>query len=61
MGGLPAELDAGPGRLGALVEEEHLREVIAETRARLVVGPGNGARCTDGEGGRLSEFRDGRG
>jgi hypothetical protein len=60
MGGLPAELNASPGRLGALVEEKHLREVIAETRARLGLGPGNGTRCTDGEGGGLSEFCDGR-
>ena len=46
MGGLPAELDACSGRLGALVKEKHLREVVPETRARLLVGAGDGARCT---------------
>ena len=35
MGGLPAELDASPGRLGALVEEEYVGEVLTETRACL--------------------------
>src|SRR5271167_2661297 len=60
MGGLPAELDAGPGRLSALVKEKHLREVITESRPRLVVGAGDGARCPYSDRGRLSEFCDRR-
>lgn len=40
MGGLPAEFIAGPGRIGALVEEQHLGEVLTQTRASLALDPG---------------------
>ncbi len=58
--GLPAELGSCPGRSGALVEQQHLREVIAETRASFLVGTGDGARCARSDGGCLCEFRDRR-
>src|ERR1700730_18172705 len=53
VGRLPLELGTSPGRLGSLVEEEHLREVVPDTRTRLVFGAGDGTRRTDGEVGRL--------
>ena len=59
MGRLPAELGAGPGRVGALVEEEDFGEVIAEACPGLRVGAGDRARGAVRDGRRLGEFGDG--
>ena len=37
MRGFPAELRAGPGRGGALVEQQHLGEVVTQARTGLAV------------------------
>src|SRR3954465_8268324 len=44
MGRVPVELGACPRRVGALVEQEHFGEVVAQARPRLGVGPGHGSR-----------------
>ncbi len=60
VGRLPVELEAGPGCPGALVEKEHVGEVLTKTRSGLVVGARDGARCADHDGGGLGEFGDRR-
>ena len=48
VGGMPIELGASPGGVGALIEQEHLGEVVAQARPGLVVGAG--ARLVAGTG-----------
>ena len=37
---MPIELGSSLGCVGALIEQEHLREVVAQARPSLVVGTG---------------------
>src|SRR5215204_1722314 len=60
VGGLPIELGACPRRVGALVQQKHLGEVVAQARPRLGVGAGDGSRRADRDGGRLGQLGDGR-
>lgn len=38
MGRMPAELGPGPGRVGALVEQQDFGEVVAQAGPCLIVG-----------------------
>ena len=60
MGRRPAELGAGPGRVGALIEQQDFGEVVAQARPSLLVGTGNRSRSAGGDGGRLGELGNGR-
>jgi hypothetical protein len=35
---MPIELGSSPSRVSALIEQKHLREVVAQARPSLVVG-----------------------
>ena len=60
VGRLPAELGASPGRVGALIEQKHLGEVVAQARPGLVVGARNRARSAGRDSGRLGYLGHGR-
>ena len=53
---MPIELGASPGGVGALIEQEHLGEVVAQARPGLLGGAGDRARSAGvvpDEGGDL--------
>src|SRR6266702_1548233 len=60
MGRMPAELGPGPGRVGALVEQQDLGEVVAQAGSGLVIGPGDRSWRAGGDRGRLGQFGHGR-
>src|SRR5258706_115485 len=60
VGWLPAGWGAGPFRGRALIEQEHLGEVVTEPCARFGVRAGHGSWRTCRHCGGLSEFRHGR-
>ena len=53
MGWIPAELVPGPGRVGALIEQQDLGEVVAQAGPGLIVGTGDRSRGAGGRRGRL--------
>jgi LuxR family transcriptional regulator, maltose regulon positive regulatory protein len=57
---VPVELIAGPGRVGALIEQQDLREVVAQTGSGLLVGTGDRARGIGRDRGRLGQLGHGR-
>ena len=57
---MPIELRSSLRRVGALIEQEDLGEVIAQARPSLLIGPGHRARSAGRDGGRLGQFGDGR-
>src|SRR5215207_2701801 len=60
MGGSPVELVSGLCRISALVEQQDLGEIVAETCPRLVIGAGNGSRSAGRDGGRLGQLAGAR-
>ena len=60
MGRRPIELGSSPGCFGALVEQEHFGEVVAQARPSLLVGARDRPRSAGCDGGRLGQLRNGR-
>src|SRR3954467_10252099 len=58
--GGPAELCTSLVRDDALIEQQDVREIVAQARPGLVVGTGDSPRCADRDGGCLGQFRNGR-
>ena len=61
MGGLPTELGPSPGRRRTLIVQQHLGEVVAEARSRLVIGARDRSGSADGNRGGLGQLGNGRG
>ena len=59
MGRVPAELGPGPGRVGALIEQQDLGEVVAQAGPGLIVGTGDRSRGAGGHRGRLRQLGHG--
>ena len=57
---MPIEPGSGVGCVGALIEQEHLREVIAQARTGLVVGTWYRAWSADRDSGGLGDLGDRR-
>ena len=57
---MPTELGSSLGRVGALVEQEDLGEVVAEACPGLIVGAGDRSGSAGRDRGRLGELGDGR-
>src|SRR6478609_6916552 len=60
MGWTPIELVLSPLGRGALIQQQHLGEVIAQACASLVIGAWDGSRSADRNGGCLGELGHGR-
>jgi len=45
---MPAELGPGPGRVGALIEQQDLSEVVAQAGPGLAIGTGDRSRRSIG-------------
>src|SRR5690348_18323454 len=56
MSWTPIELVLSPRGRRALIEQQDLREVVAQACASLVIGTGDGSRCADRHGGRLGDL-----
>ena len=57
---MPVELGSSLGRVGALIEQEDLGEVVAQARPGLIVGAGDRSRSAGRDGGRLGQLGNGR-
>ena len=60
MGRRPIEFGSSSGRVGPLIEQEHLGEVVAQPRPSLIVGARDRPRSADRDGGSLGQLRNGR-
>src|SRR6266566_7898237 len=56
---MPAEFGPGPGRVGALIEQQDLGEVVAQPGPGFIIGTRDRARGADGDRGRLRQLGDG--
>src|SRR5689334_165635 len=56
---MPAEFRPGPGPVGALIEQQHLGEVVAQAGPGLIVGTGVRSGGTDGGRGCLRQLGHG--
>src|SRR5207249_9922699 len=56
MGRGPAEFGSGPGRVGTLIEQQDLGEVVAQAGPGLIVGTGGRSGGAGGDRGRLRQL-----
>jgi hypothetical protein len=59
VSGLPAEYRTDFRRRRCLVEKQHLGEILAEPRARLLFGPWDRPRSSYRDSSSFCQFRDG--
>jgi hypothetical protein len=60
MGRRPTQVGAGPGRVGALIEQQDFGKVITEARSSLVLRSRHRSRSAGRNRGSLGEFGDRR-
>src|SRR4051812_26794688 len=60
VGRMPIELGSSLRRVGALIEQEDLGEIVAQPGPSLIVGARDSSRGARGHSGRVGQLGDGR-